>query len=645
MALAACGSDGRRIARTSPERTDGQPVEAVSASEPRSERARQAESAPAPAPTRATPAKTPYDESDAIDATIARAQVEYDNGLEAMRAGDMTRAREHFDRAVEIYVEAGSIVGDTPRLQESFEKLTADIAALEQDLDEPPASQDEEVPVVEQLDEIIPELTPEQIPVAPQVSESAFDIPLVINKQVQTCVNTFKNQPAFRKSFVGGYERYGWYQEMIHRILEEEGLPSDLIYVAFLESTYKPNAYSRARAKGIWQFMTPTGRMYGLKVDKYVDERSHPEKATRAAARYLKDLYAIFNDWTLAIAAYNTGAGNILRAQRRTGMTDYWDLARTRHMHRDTKGFVPCITALGLMSKDPEGYGFEGLQRFPSVTWDTVVVDGPTSIATIAKLSGSTEEEVRFLNPHLRRGVTPPGRKEYEVMVPPGSAERFRAAYTAMPASERIASVSQTHTVRRGETLASIAVRYGSTPQELAAANNIRNVHRISVGMHLEVPAQVGTSGAHLAAARPPETSAALRRSTHHTVRRGDTLSGIARSFGVSLRNLMNWNSLDQDSILRPGMRLAVKPPAATDALRHPQLPAPVPVAGLINIPGGGEAPPDQAGEKITYVVRRGDNLFRLAMKFRTTVEHLMSWNELPDESIKIGQRLVIYPG
>jgi membrane-bound lytic murein transglycosylase D len=431
---------------------------------------------------------------------------------------------------------------------------------------------------------------------------------------------------------------------MIHRILEEEGLPADLIYVAFLESTYKPNAYSRARAKGIWQFMTPTGRMYGLKIDKYVDERSHPEKATRAAARYLKDLYAIFNDWTLAIAAYNTGAGNILRAQRRTGKTDYWDLARTKHMHRDTKGFVPCITALGLMSKNPEAYGFEGLQRNAPVTWDTVVVDNPTSIGTLAKLAGVSDEEIRFLNPHLRRGVTPPGRKEYEVMVPPGTGERFRAAYGSMPPSERIASVTQTHVVRRGETLASIAVRYGTTPQELASANQIRNVHRISVGMQLEVPAQVGNGGSRQASAYTDGDYEPARRSTHHTVRRGDTLSSIARSFGVSLNNLMSWNGLSQNSIIKPGMRLAVRSSAAHRTAPLKPQPLPQSPAGLVSIPGGGQAPPDQAGARTTYVVRRGDNLFRLSKKFRTTVEQLKAWNNIPGESIQAGQTLVIYP-
>jgi len=428
---------------------------------------------------------------------------------------------------------------------------------------------------------------------------------------------------------------------MIHRIFKEEGLPADLIYMAFLERTYKTSAYSRARARGIWQFMTPTGREYGLKVNRYVDERAHPEKSTRAAARYMKDLYATLGDWHLAIAAYNTGAGNIMRAQRRSGKTNYWDLAKSKYMLRETKNFVPAILALALMAKDPAKYGFEGLEHNTPLVYDRVSVDGPTQLSLVARLSGVTEDEIRQLNPHLRMGVTPPGEKDYEVMVPAGRGESFTAAYDAMPAAEKTARLAAVHTVRRGETLATIASRYGTTVGDLRATNHIRNANRLSVGTQLTVPN--GSTRQQMM-----ETARESRYTPYHVVRRGETLSSISRAYGLRLATLLDWNGLTAQSVIVPGKRLIVSHEAvvapADRTMRPRQTDATASSAGFVSVPGGGQAPPDPGGEKVVYRVRSGDNLFRIAQKYGTSVENLKAWNNIPGDGIRAGVLLTIYP-
>lgn len=660
VATVGCiGSKSREAARTSPDQGTGR--EARAAGPAATDSRPSLRTAPVPAGPEA-------DEKAEIERVIAIARAAYERGLESLENGDADAAQEHFDRAVEAFNDSGVSIDQSPRLRAAFDRMVEEIAALDQDMNEVPGG---ELPPTEELDEMTPDLSPEEAErrreeLGPR--EVTFDIPMVVNEKVLAWIDIFRNNSVFRKSFIGGYERYGWYEPMIHRILEEEGLPSDLIFMAFLESTYKTSAYSRARAKGIWQFMTPTGRQYGLKINWYVDERSHPEKSTRAAARYMKDLYATFGDWHLAIAAYNTGAGNVSRAQRRSGKTDYWDLTRTPYMRQETKNFVPAILALALMAKNPEKYGFEGLRHNDPLEFDRVTVDGPTDLSLIASLSGSTPDEIKFLNPHLRRGVTPPGEKDHEILVPAGRGPKFTAAYRSLPESERIAQLDQIHIVRRGETLGLIASRYGTSVGQLTAANSIRNPHSIRVGTRLIVPARGGAvaamydddyeaGGVHVvrrgetlstiasrygtslrslmsangirnphrirvgmrvsvpSRGRSVASSVQPQGNSRHVVRRGDTLYGISRAYNVSLASLLEWNRLSKDSVLLPGQSLVVGREAA-------------------------EAP---GGQKVAYRVRRGDNLFRIALKYGTTVENLKAWNDIAGDDIRAGEVLTIY--
>jgi membrane-bound lytic murein transglycosylase D len=223
---------------------------------------------------------------------------------------------------------------------------------------------------------------------------------------------------------------------MIRRIFAEEGVPLDLAYLAHVESAFKPNALSRSRAKGMFQFMARTGREYGLRQDYWIDERSDPEKCTRAAARYLKDLYAMFGDWHLAMAAYNGGPGRVSRALAQTRATDFWSLALTSRIRRETKNYVPAILAVTLISKNPEKYGFSYVPE-PPLDYDTIDVDGAVDLRVLARLAGSDGDTMHSLNPALRRHQTPPDRVT-AIRVPKGTGVSTLAALMELPPSERV---------------------------------------------------------------------------------------------------------------------------------------------------------------------------------------------------------------
>ncbi len=659
--LGCAATDAGRLAQTSPE---GPPSTA--------QEQRPAQSEPPPV----DPAEDPPPGRDAQEEEIITlADRQFERGIEALQAGDTALASELFDAALETYLSSNLLEGGSQRLHDSLNRLIDEVADLELDLvpDEPPDA----VPSpVEELENITADISPgeaekdlESIGAAGQAI--TFDIPMVINDQVLGWIEIFKNNKAFRNSFVGGFQRKGWYEEMIHAILSEEGLPSDLIYMAFLESTYKTSAYSRARAKGIWQFIAATGRRYGLRIDRYVDERSHPEKATRAAAAYMKDLHAEFGDWHLAMAAYNTGAGNVRMAQRRSGKKDFWDLAKTRYLRRETRNFVPAILALALMDKEPAKHGFEELAHNHTLRYDRVTVDGPTMLSLVARLAGISEEDLKFLNPHLRLGVTPPGEGEYELLVPSGHGELFMTAYYAMPESERRAQVAKVHTVREGETLARIARKYGTSVRDLTAANRIRNPHRIRAGMELTVPTFPGGGSA--------EPDGGVSRSDrYHIVRRGDTLSRIAGAYGVPISTILALNGIAKDTVIRPGMTLYLRHETTARAAAAPSdgthrvargetlaviarqygttvrelceingigNPNQIRVGALLSLHGSAAASPSvaESARAVKYRIRNGDNLFRIARRFQTSVEEIKTWNNIPGDEIRAGDILTIY--
>jgi membrane-bound lytic murein transglycosylase D len=376
-----------------------------------------------------------------------------------------------------------------------------------------------------------------------------YEIPLQTNQAVEGWIDYFRSEIPDR--FATYLRRSGRYESMIRPKLRAAGLPQDLLYLAVIESGMNPNAYSRARAVGLWQFIAGTARKYGLEVDYWVDERRDPVASTDAAIKYLSDLYDEFGSWYLAAAAYNAGEGRVRRGIARTGSHSYWDLVDARVLHRQTRNYVPKLIAAALIGHDPSRYGFDDIEPESRVAYDTVDVPDATSFDVIAKAAGVSEDAVDDLNPEYLRHVTPPHRTSV-VKVPVGHAERFASAYAQIPAAKRVTWL--VHTVTRGQTLSGIAARYGTSVRAILAANRGVSPRRLQIGERLVVPREGVRAPVHLASARASRPSGP----STVVVRRGDTLWAIARRYNVSTRELMSWNGLRSASI-HPGDRLEVR--------------------------------------------------------------------------------------
>jgi membrane-bound lytic murein transglycosylase D len=408
------------------------------------------------------------------------------------------------------------------------------------------------------LDEPPMELLLEEAAEAAKAGVS-WDLPVTMNDRVEHWIGFLIGRNRQRTHL--WLERKGQFAPLIQERLRARGMPEDLIYLALIESGFSTRAYSRAHAVGIWQFIAETGRRYGLEVSAHVDERRDPVKATDAALDYLEYLYRRFGSWYLAAAAYNSGENRVDRLLRqhaggaRGDDALYWRISP--HLPRETRDYVPLMLAAGHIGKEPEKYGFHGLNYQAPLAYERVRVNGGTSLRAVARAAGVEPAVVNDLNPHLITGATPPGRA-WEVRIPPGRTQAFAANFPRIAEEERRATVQ--HTVRRGETLSHIARRYGVTVSALQAANGNVRPTRLQVGQRLTVP-----GGAAARAAAPTRTaSAAPARPAAqwrvHQVRRGDTLYGIARRHGVTVQQLRTWNNLrpNQSRIL-PGQRIRVR--------------------------------------------------------------------------------------
>lgn len=379
-----------------------------------------------------------------------------------------------------------------------------------------------------------------------------FGIPMEMNEHVERWIEYFTTDDG-RVRFRLYLERAGQYEAMIRERARAAGLPEDLLYLALIESGMNPNAYSRARAVGLWQFMRSTGRAYGLDVDHWVDERRDPFLATDAAIAHLGDLYDRFGSWYLAAAAYNAGPGRVSRGIRRVGSEDFWDLADARVLRAETRNYVPKLLAAATIARNPERYGFDDVVPMPPLQFDVVQVPDATSFDVLAEAAGTDEETIKSLNPQFVRQVTPPNRS-VEVRLPPGTAAAFTTAYAQIPADQRVTWLE--HRVTRGQTLGAIARRYGTSVADIRAANNYVNPRRLQIGQRLTIPRNRGTT---LAGGSSGASAAELPLDgpLTVTVQHGDTLWSIARRYGTSTSALMAANGLSS-SVIHPGDRITV---------------------------------------------------------------------------------------
>ncbi len=438
--------------------------------------------------------------------------------------------------------------------------------------------------------------------------EKDFDIPIVINAKVEQFVQYF--QTTLRNNFSNWLARSEKYIPFMRNLLKENGLPEDLVYMALIESGFNPYAYSRSKASGPWQFIYLTGKKYGLKVNGWVDERRDPEKSTIAAAKYLKDLYDMFECWYLAAAGYNAGENKIVNAMKRYRTEDFWELAKYRYLKQETKDYVPQMIAAALIAKDPEKYGFVGIEYEEPLQYDKVGVPKLLDLRLIAKACEMTVEELKELNPELLRGCTPPDNPEYEIKIPFGKKEFFLKNFKSLQPVER--TQFKTHIVKKGETLPRIAKFYRVDIEPLLEINGLEKTSRLPIGMDLLIPFP-----------KPQESRPTLVASKNlngknqnpksdeiiYTIKKGDTLWSIANEMGVNIGALSRWNKLHSETKLVPGDRLKIK---------------------MINVYESSEEPHRENERKeIIYVVKAGDSLWSIAKKYNVTVSEIKTWNNL----------------
>ena len=444
---------------------------------------------------------------------------------------------------------------------------------------------------------------------------------LEMNERVRSWVHYF--QTAIGERFATYLGRKTRYEPMIRRKLREAGLPQDLIYLALIESGMNPNAYSRASAVGLWQFISGTGRQYGLEISYWIDERRDPEKATDAAVRHLKDLYDEFGSWYLAAAGYNGGPNRVRRGLRTVPGATFWDLADRRLLRRETRDYVPKIIAAAMIGHDPARYGFPDPERETIPEYAKVRVPDATSFDVLAEAAGTDEETINLLNPEFPRDVTPPNR-EVEVRVPVEGAARFAARYAAVPADERVTWTF--HTVQRGHTLGWIGQQYGVSVAALRAANGNLNPRRLQIGQELVIPRSARASGVSItrsANARPLNARTNAEGTTVVTVQRGQTLDVIAQRYGVSVAALRAANGNVNPRRLQIGQELLIPGPGAPTG------------TGSAGSASNGAGP-------VTIVVRPGDSLWLIARRHSVSTRDLIEWNRLSSTRIHPGDRLEI---
>jgi membrane-bound lytic murein transglycosylase D len=602
-------------------------------------------------PPEAASETTPAPEAPALsdlERLARRVEATFEAGEKEYKDGHLSSAREQFDRALDMLLESGFDIQAEPRLAALFEHIVGTVHSAELIAFREGDGFSEQKSAPSPIDEIAGTLAKEEetesaAPVdqglrtraETEISEVSHDLPLTVNDTVLSLLKYFQS-PRGTAIVEGGLRRAGRYREMIERVLREEGLPADLIYLAQAESAFQPQALSRAGARGMWQFMSFRGTEYGLARTWWLDERQDPEPATRAAARHLRDLYKIFGDWYLAIAAYNSGPNAVQRAIERTGYADFWELYKRNVLPRETRNYVPIILALTLIAKDPARYGIQ-VEPESALRTDVVRLDHPIDLRLAAETIDVDLDTLRLLNPQLLRLVTPPGQ-DFTLRLPEGTAEHFQAEIAAIP-PEKWVSWRQ-HRVIEGDTLSAIAKQYRVATTAIADANSLDMNSLLPIGQKLIIPA-----------AQPDPVVGKLVR---YTVRRGDTLSSIADEFAVTVPELRRWNGLRSTTTrVNRGVRLKIYPgglgaprPTTVAAAKKPAPAAPSRTAAAppasrtqtASASGGG-------GSAVVHRVQRGETLWSIARAYRTTVETLRGANPfLLSRGLQAGDSLRVSP-
>src|ERR1700735_1492836 len=495
---------------------------------------------PLPLPEQLPSLSAVYDRRPAIDILVDKVQVSFNTAEKEYKAGEFEKARADYDRAVALIVASGYQSDSDPRLSDLHDQMGETLHSYDVNARQNAGDEEENPSTPAPIDELTDLTLPAGDPRLAALAEKELmhvqhDLPLTVNSAVLQYLSFFST-PKGRATVAHGLDRSGRYNEMVRRVLKEEGVPQDLMYLAQAESAFQPTAVSKAGARGLWQVMPFRGEEYDLDRTFWVDERSDPEKATRAAARHMRDLYDMFGDWYLVMAAYNSGPMNVVKAVERTGYADFWELQKLHALPKQTQNYVPIIIALALVAKDPSLYGVQVAAEKPAPV-DVIHPAHAIDLRLVADATGADLDDLRELNPEMLRSVTP-NDPNFELNLPAGYGEKLLNVISQVPVDKWTSW--RVHTVEQGETLSDIARHYHVTVAGIESANHLEAHAVVPAGFMLNVPAA------------PPAV-----RLVHYRVVRGDTLEGIAERFDVSVAQLKRWNNIHGPSVPR-GSRLKI---------------------------------------------------------------------------------------
>jgi membrane-bound lytic murein transglycosylase D len=499
----------------------------------------------APAPASPPP---PTAQQQRVIVLIQQVEQAYAQGQAAYRKGKLADAKVDFDRAVDLMLLSGIDIKADSELQDEFDRIVDGVNALEMEALKQGngfVPQEEPTPA-EVASDVTFEVDPNIVAKArADLATTKSDLPLVVNDYVAAYINFFANTQRGHNTLLHSFQRAGRYKAMIQRVMAEEGVPQDLIYLAVAESGFNPRAMNRrSRAGGMWQFM-PNDKFYGLARTAYVDERFDPEKSTRAYARYMKFIYNQLGDWYLSMAGYDWGTGRIQQAVQKTGYADFWELYKRNNLPGETKNYVPQILAAIIIANNPTQYGFDDITLDPPLLTDTVTIDYSVDLRLVSDIVDAPVDELTALNPSLLHLVTPPD-EPFDLHLPAGTATLFGQRISLIPEARR--NAWRYHRVAGDDTLASVAREFHVSESELAKVNQLHSSDEVQGLEALVVPAA--------------PVAAASVRTLLYTARKGDTLVTVSDRFGVSLAQLRRWNKMTGTKV-EPGRRLHLAEPSS----------------------------------------------------------------------------------
>jgi membrane-bound lytic murein transglycosylase D len=559
---------------------------------------------------------------DRVGDLIRRVEKDYLAGQENYRAGHLEGAKQKFDAAFNQLLGSGLDIQSDDRLEAELNRIldgvnSLELAALEQG--DGFAEQKSEPAPIDEANELTPAVDQRvKAKAEAEIKVTRSDLPLMMTDQVAGYINYFSNRG--RGTIERALARSGQYEDLIRRILKEEGVPQDLIYLAQAESGFHPLAVSRAGARGMWQFMGSRAQGYGLSRNWWVDERQDPEKATRAAARHLKDLYNEFGDWYLAMAAYNSGPGTVQSAVKRTGYADFWELYRRNVLPKETRNYVPIIVAVTIMAKNPDQYGLASVVKEKPVPHDAVTINYPIDLRLAAECVDASATDLQELNPSLLR-LTTPKDQQFELHLPAGTAAKFQSTVASIPVDKRV--WWRYHKVQAGETLASIARTYHTATQSIAEANDLDET-TLSPESRLIIP---------IAPGKQNDTTTYSRAITRYKIRRGDTVETVAENFGVSAKMIRTWNRLKGDSLAGRKILLVHLPvtpgkrETQVDSRRAAGRSTSMHKTASAKTTSNPSAHHNASGAVVHHKVKAGETLYSIASSYNTTVSALKHEN------------------